>query len=195
MIAALCGIPAVCGYAGPVPKGQGDSFNIQVAIFNGVGRIIGSPVPPLVFCAGWLVAPARFAATTSYLREVCLPPQNPCTYAQDDAEDLYTCLRDGASETHVLLGTPKVVVPLYIRYINPRRGFGVFTAGVIGSEQVLQDGLRVPTAECIGTYGGRVCDKREAIHKKGLYRLQKISLQPLGLGKPYVYYSLPCLSS
>lgn len=70
MIAALSGIPTKCEYAAAVPAGQGDSFRIQAAIFDGVLRIIHSPVPPVVFLTGWLVAPARFASTVSFLREV-----------------------------------------------------------------------------------------------------------------------------
>lgn len=98
----------------------------------------------------------------------------------------------GLPGTHVLLDTPKVVVPLYIRFIHPGRGFGMFTGKRMDNESAIQVDLNVPTTDCIGTYGGRICDKREAIHKKAVYRMWTGSIDPLDLNAPYVYTSPFC---
>lgn len=85
-----------------------------------------------------------------------------------------------------LLPRPTVVVPLYIRFINPARRFGVFTGTLMEVQSAIQEGLNIPTAQCIGTYGGRICDKREAIHKHAVYRVPYGSIDPLKPDGPYV---------
>lgn len=103
-----------------------------------------------------------------------------CVHFQNDAEVLYNSVITDKAESHILLGRPQVVIPLYVRFISPKRGFGLFTGAALPKESAaIQEGLRLPTAECIGTYGGRICDKRETIHKKAVYRLTYGMLNPL----------------
>lgn len=72
LVGGLSGIPCHSEYLFRVPEGQGDSLGWQAFIYNGLQRIIGAPVDAVLFCTGWLVAPARFASTVSFHNQVRL---------------------------------------------------------------------------------------------------------------------------
>ena len=60
---------------------------------------------------------------------------------------------------------PESVIPTYVRYISPTRGFGLFAGGDLSVNKMLA------LNQCVGTYGGVICDDREPICKTAVYKL------------------------
>lgn len=64
------------------------------------------------------------------------------------------------------MNTPHVVAFLYVKYVSPQKGFGLFSGEDIPRME------KEYTPACLGTYGGMVCGgEREALHPKTVYNM------------------------
>lgn len=72
---------------------------------------------------------------------------------------------------------PRVIIFCYIAYVNPSKRFGLFAGEPFRPRRVRPDGTPVLTAgECIGSYGGLVCDTDEALDRDGVYTYDEPAL-------------------
>lgn len=65
---------------------------------------------------------------------------------------------------------PEVVIPMYVKFVSPARGFGLFAAADFSVSTELQSN------QCVGTYGGIICDERDPVCKHAIYALLAGSL-------------------
>lgn len=86
--------------------------------------------------------------------------------AQLDATHFADSLVTAKKYIAVLVDIPKVVAFLYIKFISPSKGFGLFSGEDIPYRQSDFSPL------CLGTYGGMICaSEREALYSKMLYSM------------------------
>ena len=69
------------------------------------------------------------------------------------------------------LVTPEVVIPTYIKFVNTTQGFGLFAGADVPTQLPYESQNSFPSEFSTGTYGGVVCAKREALHRKALFRI------------------------
>lgn len=66
----------------------------------------------------------------------------------------------------ILLDTPQLMAFIYVKYVSPTTGFGLFS----GEDIPYKDTNF--TRVCLGTYGGMVCGgEREALSSKAMYNM------------------------
>lgn len=87
----------------------------------------------------------------------------------------------------VLTSMPNVVIPMYIKFISPDIGFGLFAGADLPDSSLAVD-------QCVGSYGGIVCDEREPIHHKAVFKMRKGTLPPDKKDGLYVLSSILHLS-
>lgn len=85
---------------------------------------------------------------------------------------------------------PRVVIFSYVAFVNPSRRFGLFAGESFGARRGLTEEFPVlSVGECVGSYGGMVCDPEEALDRDGLYTYRTPKLPPRATkGTTYVHY-------
>lgn len=107
---------------------------------------------------------------------VPVPEQGKCftlsfvrrSHSQEDMVEF--CSKLPSRKPELVLGTPLLVCPTYVKCASDKRGFGIFAGTDIDPAK-----FKNPNA-CIATYGGVLCTEAEPRCREEIYRLPHGSL-------------------